>query len=56
LTLVPDEPAPAAPEPDQQETSSAPDLWQQAEQDETVQGAVDLFGGKIIDVRTVQKD
>ncbi|MDP6450059.1 MAG: hypothetical protein QF773_04530, partial [Lentisphaeria bacterium] len=56
LTLVPDEPAPAAPEPEQQETSSSPDLWQQAEQDETVQGAVDLFGGKIIDVRAVKKD
>ena len=56
LTLVPDEPAPAAPEPDQQETSASPDLWKQAEQNETVQGAVDLFGGKIIDVRAVQKD
>ncbi len=56
LTLVTEEPAPAEPEPNQQETSSSPDLWQQAEQDETVQGAVDLFGGKIIDVRGVQKD
>ena len=56
LTPVPDEPTPAEPEPDQQKTVSSPDLWQQAEQDETVQGAVDLFGGKIIDVRSVQKD